>query len=80
MINCCVICGADIPESGHICTKCRTKLMKSVCSNKCKTCKFAMRTGAGYHDWMCGYCVQTEHSRNCPAGENCTKYEKRIDV
>lgn len=79
MIDNCVVCGVEIYVSGHLCDECRQKLMKQICDERCKTCKYVMRIGAGQHDRMCGYCVQTDHLRGCPTGEECTKYERGFE-
>ncbi len=49
-----------------------------VCNKRCKTCKYSMWVGFYKYNCMCGYILKSGHSRGCPAGKNCDKYERRF--
>lgn len=49
-----------------------------LCNKRCKTCKYVLGiSGLENNFSMCGYIIKMGHSRGCPAGKNCDKYERK---
>lgn len=53
----------------------------ATCTKRCRSCKYHLhisgggQAGAGYNVG-CGYILDKLERRGCPAGDECTKYEK----
>lgn len=50
--------------------------MASVCSKRCRKCKYAYGMGMSEGYIICDYLLTTKERRGCPAGDECTRFEK----
>lgn len=51
----------------------------SLCTPRCKACKHHTTVTGIIHgegNLACAYIIDTNESRGCPAGDECTKFEK----